>query len=215
MKRYVADIRLVIETDDENGRKPKDWEYAISEYLSAFAEEQASFLEPAGATVTVDFLKVEESKHGFRILVNGEWCEPSDSFAQTVREIEEGLSPTKHEAPPPPDPKKIDRLLELRELMKKQAKEIKEANDNWVEPGLEHDQTLEVEIMSIPARNTEESSKSSPKKFVRLGPRCCSGYADAGGDPEFSEYCVELTDEGEQIGLAYCCACGRSHDTII
>jgi hypothetical protein len=127
MKKYVADIRLIIETDDENTWGARDFENEIYKHLGGFVEDQESFIEPEGATVDIDFLKVEELKHGFRVLVDGEWCEPSDSFAQTVRELEKGLSSTKHEAPPPPDPKKMDRLLEL---MGKQAKEIVEANDD-------------------------------------------------------------------------------------
>jgi hypothetical protein len=53
------------------------------------------------------------------------------------------------------------------------------------------------------------------KQYIELGPKCCNSYAEYSGDPDFSEYFVEVTSGGEQVGPAHCCACGKSLNKIL
>jgi hypothetical protein len=87
MITYFADIQLRIEVDDGADRGARDLENEIYKHLHKFVAG------PDGAKVTIDVLKVEESKHGFRVQdSDGNWCEPSDAFADMVKRDQEILA---------------------------------------------------------------------------------------------------------------------------
>jgi hypothetical protein len=85
MITYFADIKLRIEVDDGADCGARDLKNEIYKHLSGFVEKQAS-IEGDGTKVIIDVLKVEESKHGFRVQdTDGNWTEPSDAFAEMVK----------------------------------------------------------------------------------------------------------------------------------
>jgi hypothetical protein len=80
MKTYIADITLCVNTE----ASLDDVDEALHEWLDRLCRWNPE--------TEIRSFKVEEYKHGFRVMVDGEWCEPSDEFAETVRSIEEALS---------------------------------------------------------------------------------------------------------------------------
>jgi hypothetical protein len=85
MKTFCIDIQLKVDSEDLT-------EQEISGEISNCLDKFISWVYSHSAYITTDLIKVEEAKHGFRVLVNGEWCEPSDGFAKTVKSIDEALS---------------------------------------------------------------------------------------------------------------------------
>jgi hypothetical protein len=85
MTTFFADIRLQIESKDqltEEGIRDKLLDFVEYEFNDWLRDEVAEIVDSS--------VRVEESKHGFRVQdSDGNWCEPSDAFAAMVKRDEE------------------------------------------------------------------------------------------------------------------------------
>lgn len=91
MKKYKVDIQLTLTTEDNHVGDVRQFEIDWSRWIAGWFEQYEGLPDEEYVDGSIDLCKVEEVKHGFRVLVDGEWCEPSDEFAKIVEGIEERL----------------------------------------------------------------------------------------------------------------------------
>lgn len=92
MKTIFANITLQIETD---GLTEEDIRDELLDYID---HEFGEWMAESGSEIVDSQVNVEESKHGFRVQdSDGNWCEPSDAFAEMVKRDREFLARKKEE----------------------------------------------------------------------------------------------------------------------
>jgi hypothetical protein len=88
MTTYIANIRLQIESRDQ-----LTVEDIRNELLDFVDYDFNDWLRDECAEIVDSNVNVEESKHGFRVQdSDGNWCEPSDAFADMVKRDQEILA---------------------------------------------------------------------------------------------------------------------------